>query len=165
MVAVAVAEPEVAVMVAVPSATEVTTPSDDTVATEALDVVHVTVAPEIVVPLASFTVAMSVAVAPSDVNERLVADSVIDEGICTVAEAVAVAEPDVAVIVAVPSATAVTKPADETVAIALSDDDQVTVAPDIVVPPESFTVALSVAVSPLGESVRLVGASVTDDAT
>ena len=68
-------EPDVAVIVAVPSATEVTNPADDTVATDELDVVQVTVAPEIVVPPASCTVGVSVAVSPTDANDRLVGDS------------------------------------------------------------------------------------------
>ncbi len=55
----ALAEPEVAVMVAVPSATEVTNPVEDTVATEAADVAHVTVAPLTVSPFESVTVAVS----------------------------------------------------------------------------------------------------------
>jgi hypothetical protein len=70
------AEPDVAVIVAVPSATEVTSPVDDTVATAASDVAHVTVAPLIVAPPASCTVGVSVAVSPTDVNDRLVSDSV-----------------------------------------------------------------------------------------
>jgi hypothetical protein len=64
------------VIVAVPLATAVTRPADETVATGELDVVHVTVAPEIVVPPASFTVGVSVAVAPIDASDRLVGDSV-----------------------------------------------------------------------------------------
>ena len=48
--AVALAEPEVAVIVALPTATAVTAPDVETVATEALDVVHVTGASLIVVP-------------------------------------------------------------------------------------------------------------------
>jgi hypothetical protein len=67
------------VIVAVPLPTEVTRPAVETVATEALEVVHVMVAPEIRVPLTSFTVAVSVTVAPIDENERFVSDSVIDE--------------------------------------------------------------------------------------
>ena len=61
---------------------------------------------------------------------------------------VALAEPDVAVIVTVPFATAVTKPADETIARVVSDEAHVTVAPDITDPPASFTVAVIVVVSP-----------------
>ncbi len=63
-------------IVADPSATEVTSPADDTVATPELDVAHVTVAPDIVFPTASFTVGTSVVVSPSDANDRLVGASV-----------------------------------------------------------------------------------------
>ena len=59
-----------------PSATEVTSPADDTVATDELDVAHVTVAPPIVLPTAFFTVGTSVVVSPNDVNDRLVGASV-----------------------------------------------------------------------------------------
>ena len=76
VVAVALAEPDVAVIVAVPFATAVTRPADETVATDELDVVHVTLAPDIVAPLASFTVGVCVAVSPTDANDRLVGDSV-----------------------------------------------------------------------------------------
>ena len=62
-------------IVAVPSATAVTSPADETVATDELDVVHVTVAPDIVAPPASVTVGVSVAVAPIDASDRLVGDS------------------------------------------------------------------------------------------
>ena len=72
-------EPDVAVIVAVPSATEVTNPADDTVATAVSDVVHVTVAPDITDPAASFTVAVSVAVSANEANERLVGDSVTED--------------------------------------------------------------------------------------
>ena len=50
---------------------------DDTVATDAADEVHVTVAPLIVLPTSSLTVAASVAVSESDANDRLVGESVI----------------------------------------------------------------------------------------
>ena len=75
------------------------------------------------------------------------------------------AEPEVAVTVAVPSATAVTSPADETVATDAADVVHVTVAPDITVPPASFTVALSVTVSPTNSKVLVLGESSTVDAT
>ena len=48
--------------------------------------------------------------------------------------AVPLAEPDVAVIVAVPSATEVTEPVEETVTTDAADDDQETVTPLIVAP-------------------------------
>ena len=73
------AEPEVAVIVAVPFATAVTKPADETVAIDELDVVHITVASDIVVPTASFTVAVSVAVSANEANERLVGDSVTED--------------------------------------------------------------------------------------
>ncbi len=57
--AVPFADPEVAVIVAVPSATEVTRPEEDTVATDADDELHVTEAPLIVAPVWSLTVADS----------------------------------------------------------------------------------------------------------
>ena len=76
--AVALAAPEVAVIVAEPLATAVTVPEDETVATDAADVAHDTLAPLIVAPLWSLTVAVSVAVSPMAPRLRLVADSVID---------------------------------------------------------------------------------------
>ena len=59
-----------------PSATEVTSPADETVVIDELDVVHVTVASDIVVPAASFTVAVSVSVSANEANDRLVGDRV-----------------------------------------------------------------------------------------
>ena len=76
--AVALAEPDVAVIVAVPSATEVTRPVEDTVATEALDELHDTLAPDIAAPFWSLTVAESWEVSASDEKLKLVADSVIE---------------------------------------------------------------------------------------
>ena len=80
-VAVALADPDVAVMVAVPSVTAVTKPADETVATEVSDVSHVTVGFEITVPPASLTVAVRVAPSPIDVKLRLVGDSVIEAAV------------------------------------------------------------------------------------
>ena len=65
-------------IVAVPSATEVTRPLEDTVATEALDELHDTLAPLIVAPFWSLTVAVSCCVAPKEAKLKLVADSVIE---------------------------------------------------------------------------------------
>ena len=72
----ALADPDVAVTTVVPLALAVTSPAADTVATDALKVVHATVGLAIVDPPASFTVATSVAVSASDANERLVGASV-----------------------------------------------------------------------------------------
>ena len=77
--AVALTELEVAVITAVPSATEVTRPAVETVATDAADELHVTVTtPDITVPTASFTVAVRVAVSPSEAKLTVVGDSVTD---------------------------------------------------------------------------------------
>ena len=61
-----------------PFATAVTRPADDTVATAASDVAHVTVALAIVAPFWSLTVADSWDVAPSEARLRLVTERVID---------------------------------------------------------------------------------------
>ena len=67
-VVVACADPDAAVIDAVPFATAVTRPADDTVATAAFDVAHVTVALAIVAPFWSLTVAVSWVVAVSEVK-------------------------------------------------------------------------------------------------
>ena len=64
-----------------------------------------------------------------------------------------------------PLLIAVTSPAAETVAMPVWDELHVTVAPEIGDPPASFTVAVSVVVSANEAKLRLVGDSVTDDAT
>ena len=74
------------------------------------------------------------------------------------------ADPDVAVMVAVPSATAVTRPADETVATDELDVAQVTSASEITGPPASVTVAAREAVSPIDVKLTLVGDRVTEAA-
>ena len=73
--AVALPEPEVAVITAVPSATAITTPSSETVATDAADVVHATVAPAITAPPASLAVAVSRVVSPRDEKSSTVRDN------------------------------------------------------------------------------------------
>ena len=145
-------------IVAVPLVTAVTRPADETVATPEADDDHVTVAPDITDPDASFTVALRVTVSPMDAKVFVFGDTVTLAATWpNVTEAVALAEPDVAVIVADPAATEVTNPADETVATAASEDDHVTVAPVITDPAASFTVAVSVAVSPTDEKASEVG--------
>ncbi len=164
--AVAVAEPEVAVIVAVPFALAVTSPAADTVAIVVSEVAHVTVGLAITVPFASFTVAVSVVVSANEEKLRLVGARVTEDATwVTVVVAVALAAPEVTVIVAVPLLTAVTKPPDETVAMSVSDELHVTAAPGIVAPRESFTVGVSVAVAPIDASDRLAGDRVTEDAT
>ena len=137
-------------MVAVPSATPVTSPADETVATPVVDEVQATVAPDITLPPASRTVAVTVDVSGSVVKVKLVGDSVTEEATwVTVTEAFAFTDPDVAVIVAVPSAIDVTTPADETVATPVLEELQVIGASGITfppAPPPSFTVAVTVTV-------------------
>ena len=148
-----------------PVATEVTSPADETVATDVLDDDHVAVESERTFPSESLTVALSVAVSPIDTKESEFGDTVtVNVSVPTVTEANPLAEPEVAMIEVDPGATAVTSPADETVATPVFVDDQVRVGLEITVPPASFTVAARVAVSPTEENDRLVGASVTDAA-
>ena len=80
-VAVALTDPDVAVMVAVPLPTAVTSPAEETVTSDGSDVAHVTVAEEITFPPASLTVAVRVAPSPIDVKVRLVGDSVIEAAV------------------------------------------------------------------------------------
>ena len=61
--------------------TAVTSPADETVATEVSDVAHVTVGFEITVPPASLPVATREAVSPIDVKLRLVGESVIEAAV------------------------------------------------------------------------------------
>ena len=109
---------------------------------------------------------MSCCVDPTDVKLKLVGDNVIVVAIVkvTVTVAVALADPEVAVIVAVPSATEVTSPVDETVAAApVAAHD--TLAPLIVAPFWSLTVADSWDVSPSEAKLKVVADSVIDVAT
>jgi len=82
-----------------------------------------------------------------------------------VAEAVALPDPDVAVMVAVPFPLAVTSPTAETVAISVSDELHVTAASVITVPPASLTVGVIVAVSANDVKLKVVADSSTVDAT
>ena len=152
-------------IVAVPSATAVTNPAAETVATEALDVAHVTVGFEITVPPASRTVATRVAPSPADVKLRLVGARVTDWATwLTVTVAVPLADPDVAVMVAVPLPAAVTNPADETATTEASDVVQAMVGFEMMFPAASLTVATRVAVSLADVKLTLVGESATEAA-
>jgi hypothetical protein len=75
MVTVAVCPLLVAVSVAVPTATAVTSPLAETVATAVFDELHVTVAPLTVFPLASFNPAMSCCVCDA-MSEALLGETV-----------------------------------------------------------------------------------------
>ena len=82
-----------------------------------------------------------------------------------VAQMLALANPEVAVIVAVPLETEVTIPVSDTVAIAAFDDDHVTVGFEITLSPASLTVAVSCVVSPRALNVSDVSDSFTVAAT
>ena len=152
---VALSEPEVTVTVAVPLATAVTSPADETVATPASEDDHVAVASDITEPPASLTVAVKLAVsAIDDKASELGATSRVAPTCETVTAAIALAAPDAAVIVAVPLLIAVTKPDDEMVATDASEEDQV-IGASITTTPPTVTVAESCAVSERDEKERL----------
>jgi len=73
-------EPEVAMIVAVPFKTAVTSPAAETVATVVSDDAQVTVGLAIVLSFASFTRAVSVAVSPNEMRVRVVGDNVTEFG-------------------------------------------------------------------------------------
>jgi hypothetical protein len=137
-----------AVMVAVPCLTSVTSPEEETFAADASDDVHDTVGPTTVLPEASLSTAVSCEVVP--------AKPVIDPGDSTidatgaasiVAPIVALTPLAVAVIVAAPCLTSVTRPLEETVAFA-ELDDHVTATPVTTAPLASVSAALTCAVLP-----------------
>ena len=150
---VAVTSPQVAVIVAVPSAMAVTTPSS-TVTTSSLSEVQATV---LSVAFSGPTTAVSVPVLPMYrvIEEALRVTLAAGTG-ATVTSQVASTSPQVAVIVAVPRATAVTTPSSETVATFSSLEVQVRVLSAALSGP---TVAVMVAVSP-----SLMLSSVTSNA-
>jgi hypothetical protein len=142
---VAVLDPSFVVTVidALPGVFAVTTPEEETVATEVLLDDHVT---DLLVALEGVTVAISVSVFPSvkvnDVLFRLTPVTEITFSL-TVTEQVAFLPPSfvVTVIVAVPAALAVTKPEEDTVTTVVLLEDQVT---DLFVAFDGETVATKV---------------------
>jgi len=144
-------------MVARPFAIAVTRPASDTVATLVLDVSHVTVVPAIDTPFWSWTVPVNVTVSPRDEKTKLVGCISIVAAIwATVTVAVALTDPDVAVIVAVPSVNALTSPPADTDATDGFDVVHDTLVPLIVSPFWSLTVAVSWAVCPNASKFKLV---------
>ena len=143
-------------MVAVPSAMAVTSPAVDIVATPVSDDDQVIVGFGIVLPLLSVTVGTRVAVSPTEEKFRLSGESEIEPAAWpTVTDAVALTEPELAVIVVEPSATALTNPDDETVATVESPVAQATVASTTSVPAASLTVPVILVVSPSAENVSV----------
>src|SRR6266568_3210101 len=154
----------VAVMVAEPVATAVTSPLELTVATAPFELVHVTPRPESGLPLASLGVAASCTVCP--------ACTVADAGVTatdatgtgaglTVIAAPPLLPSDTAVIVAEPAATPVTSPLAFTVATDGLLLDQPITRPDSALPFASLGVAASCTVCPAC-SVADAGVTATD---
>src|SRR5712691_5283823 len=139
----------VAVMVADPTATPLTTPLLETVATAALSLAHVTVRPVSVLPFASFSVAVSTTVRPTATLAVAGLTVTVATGTCTTVIAAPPLCPSlVAVIVAEPATFPVTSPLELTVATAVLELAHVTTRPDNGLPLASFGVAVSCTVVP-----------------
>ena len=164
--AVAVRVSDVAVIVAEPSDSAVTKPLSETIAIVVSDEDQATLNSARVLPPASSAVAVRVRVSPETLNVRESLDSARVIAICSIVTvAVALAEPEAAVIMADPLPAAVTRPSDDTVAIEEEEEDHDKLALPIVAPFWSSTVALRLEVSPSDENVRFVCDSVTVVAT
>jgi hypothetical protein len=153
----------VAVTVAVPAATASTMPAAETVATAVLLLAHVTTRPVTTTPFASLMVGTSVSTCPTVIAVAAGRVTLPTGTSVTVTEAVPDLPSLVAVIVALPAATPVTTPADETEATVASLVDQAITRPESAFPVASFGVAESVSVCP---TVMLADAgATTTDAT
>src|SRR5713226_9237078 len=128
MVALPLLPSEVAVIVAEPTATPVTRPLASTLATVGVPLAHVTTRPESGAPVASCGVAVSCSVPPTETDPVAGLTTTDDTGMfTTVIVAVPLLFSLVAVIVAPPTATAVTRPFASTVAMVWPLVAQVTV--------------------------------------
>src|SRR6266568_4718312 len=144
MAAVALLPSLVAVTFAVPAATAVTSPLASTVATPAASVDHVMTRPVRTLPSASWSVAVICCVAPTPTVAAvgLTLTDATGAGF-TVMAALPPFPSLVAVIFAAPGATAVTRPAFETVATAGLSLDHVTIRPLNRLPLASYRLAVS----------------------
>src|SRR2546423_879600 len=139
----------VAVIVAEPGVTPDTSPAPLTVATAVLLLDQVTVRPESVLPLASFSVALSCTVWPGWIESVAGLTETAATGTwVTVTDAVPLFPSLVAVIVAEPGVTPTTSPAPLTVATDVLLLDQETVRPESAAPFASLGVAVSWTVCP-----------------
>jgi hypothetical protein len=151
----------VAIMFAVPTVTALTTPCAETVATNVLLELHDTARPVSTAPFASSVIAAACAV-PTAVMEfgvRVTVTEATGTG-TTVIEEGPVFPSLVALIVAEPTAWAVTSPFTSTDAIAGSVDDHVTARPMRTVPLASFVVAVNCCVNPT-TTLGLAGLTLT----
>jgi hypothetical protein len=139
-----------AVIVAAPALTAVTNPPVDTVATDAADVDQLGVRSSSMVPFASLATAVSVVVPPTAIATEAGVTDTDATGTGGAAFTVILAVPlfasHVAVMTALPTATAVTSPLVETLATAGFELVQPTVFPEIVFPEAERGVAVSGAV-------------------
>src|SRR5438093_7333578 len=152
----------VAVIVAAPAATPVTSPVEDTVATAGVPDAQVTARPVSTLPAASFRVVVSCTVAPTSMSAvagLTVTDAT--ETIATVTLAVPLCPSLVAVIVADPAATPVTSPAADTVAIAVFELVQPITRPLNTGRAASWGMALSCVVAPT-KTFAVAGLTVTE---
>ena len=153
-------------IVAVPFATAVTTPSSSTVATEASSDVHAKAALAIALPFASRASADRRSASLSALNMPPSGDTITAlTSWATVTAALPEAEPAVALIVAVPFASAVTCPEASTAATEASLLAHATGAPAITCPFWSRTSAVNRAVSPREVSEAEAGLTATVVAT
>jgi hypothetical protein len=107
--------PLVAMMLAVPLATAVTTPLEETDATAGLELLHEIVTPLITFPFASLATATAWVVCPTEMLDEFKVTLIdVNVGVATVADADPCTLPLVATTLAVPVANAVTRPLDET---------------------------------------------------
>jgi len=156
----------VAVIVAAPTATPVTSPLPFTLAIPPLLDAHVTARPVRTVPALSLVTALSWTAWPAGTlaEAGLTATDATGAGAggaVTVIAAVPLLPSLVAVIVAVPAATPVTRPLVLTVATAVLLLAQVIVRPDRELPFASFGVAVSCTVWPTG-TLAVVGLTATE---
>src|SRR6266516_6034893 len=144
IVAVPLCPSEIAVIVAEPAATPVTSPLALTVATAVLPLAQVIVRPVRVLPFASLGVAASCTVWPT-CTDAVAGFTVTDATgtVLTVMVAPPLCPSDVAAIVADPAATPLTTPLVLTVATAVLPLDQVIARPESELPFASFGVAVS----------------------
>ena len=139
-----------------------TTPAAVTVAIDASPTLHVTNRPMTTLPRSSLVTAESGALFPKPrVTVGGCTVTVATDGTMTVMLAVPDLPSAVAVIVAVPELTPMTKPAADTVATAVALELHVMGRSVVTVPFASFTVAASVAVRPT-RTVAVAGATDTD---
>jgi len=139
----------VAVIIADPTATAVTSPLPLTVAAEPFELAQVTARPDRGLPFASCGVAVSCTVCPTWIPAKAGVTATTATGTTVTAIAAVPLCPSlVAVIVAKPAATAVTSPLLLTVATEALELAQVTARPDRGFPLPSFGVAVSCSVCP-----------------